>query len=258
MKFSIITITYNSERYLRETIQSVLSQDYPDREYILVDGGSTDGTLDIIREYAAIDSRIRWISEPDGGIADAMNKGAALATGDLVAHLHSDDYYPDPGVLAAVAGAFARCPDAIWATGGVYLVDAAGKSLDEVKVRRYSYRKLVRGNCILHPATFIRRSAFERVGGFDVAWKYAMDYDLWLRLGELGDPVTIDKPLASFRVHHGGLSSNEADEAFAEELTIRRRLMAGQPLRYFMHYLYFLAKRMRQRHVARRMLRQGR
>ena len=94
MKISIITITLNSRKYLDKSISSVLSQDHQNLEYIFVDGGSTDGTLEIIKKYAEKDQRIRWISEPDRGIADAMNKGVALATGDIIAHLHSDDSYP--------------------------------------------------------------------------------------------------------------------------------------------------------------------
>jgi glycosyltransferase involved in cell wall biosynthesis len=162
MKFSIITITMNSRKYLDETIASVLSQEYRNFEYIIVDGGSSDGTLDTIKESARKDDRIRWVSEPDRGIADAMNKGVLLATGDVLAHLHSDDRYVDASVLSRVATEFARHPEALWLTGGEYIVDDAGKSLREIRVRNYSYRKLIRSNFILHAATFIRRTAFLR------------------------------------------------------------------------------------------------
>lgn len=255
MKLSIITITYNSERYLTETIASIRSQDYPDYEHIIVDGGSTDGTLDIIRKYAANDSRIRWISEPDQGISDAMNKGVVLATGEVIAHLHSDDYYPAPDVLSVVAGEFCRNPDAVWLTGGASLVGRHGRPLREIHVRRYSYPKLVRSNFILHPATFVQRSAFTMAGGFSKSLKYAMDYDLWLRLAKFGPPVTINRTLACFRVHQNGLSSGEADQAFREEWSIRRRLLAGRPLGCLCHYLYFLVKRVRNRLVAQHLLR---
>ncbi len=114
MNFSIITVTFNSKRYLEETIRSVLTQAFVDLEYILVDGGSTDGTLDIIRDHAAKDRRIRWISEPDEGIADAFNKGIALASGEIVGIINSDDTYA-PGALRAVADACAAHPD--WGTG---------------------------------------------------------------------------------------------------------------------------------------------
>jgi glycosyltransferase involved in cell wall biosynthesis len=243
LKLSIITITRNSERYLRETIESVISQDYPDFEYIFVDGGSTDGTLDIIRGYGATDRRIRWISEPDEGISDAMNKGIRLARGEAVAHIHSDDFYAGSEVFSSVAAAFRENPGAIWLTGGEYVVDERGVRLREIRARRYGYRKLVRCNFILHPATFVRMEGFRRAGMFDLRRKYAMDYDLWLRLGLLGAPVRVDRPLACFRLHGGSLSSLESRLAFDEALAIRRELMKGEPLRFFFHYLYYLLKR---------------
>lgn len=256
MRFSIITITMNSREYLDETISSVLSQDYHNLEYIIVDGGSTDGTLDTIKEWALKDARIRWISEPDRGIADAMNKGVLLATGDVIAHLHSDDRYADASVLSRVATEFAGHPEALWLTGGEYIVDDAGKSLREIRVRNYSYRKLIRSNFILHAATFIRRTAFLEAGSFAINRKYAMDYDLWLRLGAMGTPITVDKSLACFRFHGGSLSTAETEKAFAEELAIRKDFLCGQPVRFFFHYLYYLIKKRRNRMFVQRLLRQ--
>ena len=257
MKFSIITITMNSRGYLNETISSVLSQEYRNLEYIIVDGGSTDGTLDTIKECARKDDRIRWVSEPDQGIADAMNKGVLLATGDVIAHLHSDDRYADASVLSRVAMEFARHPEALWLTGGEYVIDQQGRIIQEIKVRRYSYRKLVRCNFILHPATFIRREGFRRAGLFNTHRKYAMDYDLWLRLGTFGKPVLVDALLACFRLHGGSLSSNEAEKAFDEALEVRKELMKGQPARYFFHYLYYHIKRGRNRNSVLRTLPKG-
>jgi glycosyltransferase involved in cell wall biosynthesis len=253
MKFSIVTVTLNSSRYLDETIRSVLSQDYPDFEYIIIDGGSTDGTLDIIMGHAAMDSRVRWISEPDGGISDAMNKGIRLATGDVIAHIHSDDYYAGSDVFSCVAAAFGKNPKALWLTGGEYVVDKQGEILQEIKVRRYSYRKLVRCNFILHPATFVRSDGLRRAGLFDTGRRYAMDYDLWLRLGALGAPVAVDRPLACFRLHEGSVSTAQTERAFAEALEIRRELMKGKPVRFFFHYLYYMLKRGRNSRLTRRL-----
>ncbi len=256
MKFSIITISLNSRKYIVETISSVLSQDHQDLEYIFVDGGSTDGTLEIIKNYAEKDQRIRWISEPDRGIADAMNKGVALATGDIIAHLHSDDLYPTPGVLSTVAHEFSSRPDALWLTGGEQIVNDTGKILREIRVRNYSYRKLIRSNFILHAATFIRRTAFHEAGGFAVGRRYAMDYDLWLRLGALGAPICVDKSLACFRFHGESLSTAETEKAFAEELAIRKDFLCGQPVRFFFHYLYYMVKKRRNRMFVQRLLNQ--
>ncbi|MRR06374.1 MAG: glycosyltransferase [Deltaproteobacteria bacterium] len=254
MKISIITITLNSRKYLEETITSVLSQDHQNLEYIFVDGGSTDGTLEIIKKYAENDPRIRWSSESDRGISDAMNKGVAMATGDVIAHLHSDDSYPDTGILSFVADQFSSRPDALWLTGGEQIVDDTGKILREIPVRNYSYRKLIRSNFILHAATFVRRTAFLEAGSFSVSRKYAMDYDLWLRLGALGAPITVDKILACFRFHGGSLSTAETEKAFAEELAIRKDFFCGRPIRFFFHYLYYLVKKKRNRMFVQRLL----
>jgi len=258
LKLSIITITRNSERYLRETIESVISQDYQDIEYIIIDGESTDGTLDIIKGYAAMDGRIRWISEPDRGISDAMNKGIRLAAGDVVAHIHSDDYYAGNDVFSSVATAFRVHPEALWLTGGEYVVDERGVILREIRVRRYGYRKLIRCNFILHPATFVRSEGFRRAGLFDVDRSYAMDYDLWLRLGALGAPIAVDRPLACFRLHEGSVSSAQTERAFDEALEIRRELMKEEPLSFFFHYLYYLMKRGRNSNSTRHLRRGGR
>jgi len=247
MKFSIITITFNSKKFLEQTIHSVISQDYSNLEYIIIDAGSTDGTLDIITKYASEDHRIKFVSEPDKGISDAMNKGIRLASGDVIAHLHSDDFYPDSSVLSAVKAVFDSA-DPFWVTGGMYFVDEAGEIIDEIKVRDYDYEVLVRGNIILHPSTFIASRAFAKTGMFNISLKYAMDYDLWLRLGALGNPVTIDRPISCFRVHTGSLSTIEAELASKEEWLIRKRFLGSDYLRIFYHYCRYL----RSRHASAR------
>jgi glycosyltransferase involved in cell wall biosynthesis len=221
MKITVITICLNSEKFIEQAIRSVISQEYPNIEYIIVDGGSVDGTVEIIRRYAAIDSRIKWVSESDYGISDAMNKGARMASGEFIAHLHSDEYYLDSRVLADVSSCISSVPEVAWLTSGFHFVDDSGRFVREIKVRRYSYRRLIRGNIILHPATFIRRNTFNEVGGFDLSLKYCMDYDLWLRLGAISDPITLKKPLAAFRVHSGSRSIAGAGLAYAEEFRVR-------------------------------------
>lgn len=223
MKISVVTITFNSREFLEETIESVLGQWYPDLEYILVDGGSTDGTLDVIRRHASMNPCIRWISEPDQGIADAMNKGIRMATGDVVAHLHADDAYLD-GTLAEVAHAFAANPSARWATGRIRCVGESGERLYDTELKQsYRLADILYANIISHPATFVRRPVFDEVGMFDPAIRYSMDYDLWLRMAALEPPLLINRVLASFRVHPNSLSSANILAAMAEEHAIRRR-----------------------------------
>src|SRR6266567_1250982 len=152
MKLSLITVTFNSERYLAETMESVLSEDYPDLEYILVDGGSTDGTLEIIGAHAEKDTRVRWISEPDEGIADAFNKGLALATGEVIGILNSDDTYA-PGALQAVADAMAAHPECDVFHGDMlrFQGDQPLFLLKPSDVERHIWHEMP----LNHPATFV-------------------------------------------------------------------------------------------------------
>ena len=224
MKFSIVTVCYNASSFIAETIESVLSQDYDDFEYLIVDGDSSDNTVEIIKRYA-VDPRLAWQTAPDRGISDAMNKGVSLASGDIVAHLNADDYYADKSVLTRVAAAFRENPEPSWVSAGFTFVAADGAHIRPVRARRYSYRRLVRGNILLHPATFISRKLFQQVGGFDVSLRYCMDYDLFLRLGAVAPPVILDDLLACFRVHGDSRTITQSDSAYAEEFLVRSRLL---------------------------------
>jgi glycosyltransferase involved in cell wall biosynthesis len=243
VKISVITICYNSARHIARTITSVLEQTYPDLEYLIVDGGSSDGTIEIIKSHASRDPRIRWVSEPDDGISDAMNKGVLMATGEVIGHLHSDEFYLDPAVLSQVALAFATRPEAVWATGGFRFVDDGGRFLREIAVRRYSYRRLMHSNIVLHSATFVRRAAFLEAGGFDLGLNYCMDYHLWLRLGALGDPVRIERPLSGFCVHAGSRSTAESGATYAEEYQVRLAFLRERSRWLLPYRLEYLVKK---------------
>ena len=224
MKFSIITITFNSRQHLAETIESVLLQDQTDFEYVIVDGGSTDGTLEIIREYAAADPRIRWISEPDDGIADAFNKGLRMARGEIVGILNSDDYYLT-WALASVAEASRTHPDCDIFHGDMLRLDGetALFRLVPAVVERSIWHEMP----LNHPATFVTRRAYERVGGFDATIRIAMDYDMMLRLYKSGCRFYhIPHPLAAMR--YGGASDNKHLVGLREVRTIAIR--EGYPL----------------------------
>ena len=182
MKISIITITYNSEKTVEDTIRSVVDQDFPDIEYIIVDGRSTDRTVDIINRYAArID---KFVSEKDKGLYDALNKGIALATGEVVGMLHSDDVYADNNVISRVAQAFAKDPstDAVYAD--LVFVDRndTSKVLRTWKAGEYEKDAFVKGGMPPHPTFFLKRSAYERHGGFNLDLKLSADYELMLRM----------------------------------------------------------------------------
>jgi len=243
LTFSIITCTWNSAAYLGESIASVLAQDHPNIEYIFVDGGSTDGTLEQIR---ALQRPYQLIENVRGGVSRAMNEGMRAARGDVIAYLHSDDYYLHPQVLSTVAGHL-ETSGRSWLFGRTRTI-IDGQLLSENYVApRYTYGKLLKGNFIPHPATFVRRDLMQRAGGFDASLKYAMDYDLWLRIGRLAEPVQLDEPLTAFREHEGSLSSAKGSRlaAMAEDMQVRLGYAGRNPIERLEHYARYVVRRQR-------------
>jgi len=183
VKLSVVTVCFNSAETLEGTIRSVLGQDYGDVEYIVVDGGSTDGTLDVLAEY---DGRIaEWISEPDRGIYDAMNKGIQRATGEIVGFLNADDAYADERVLSDVAGAMAVAGcDAVYGDL-VYVSPKDGHRVVRYwQTGLYKPKSFYSGWVPPHPTFFCRKSLFDKFGGFDPSYEIAGDFELMLRLIE--------------------------------------------------------------------------
>ena len=210
MKITIITATYNSGKTVRDTIESVLRQTYTDYEYIIKDGGSKDNTLEIVKEYAhKFGERLKIISEPDGGIYDAMNKGLEAATGDVIGILNSDDFYTSDDVLQTIADAFEKDDslDAVYAD--IHFV----KDADLTNcVRYYSSahfkRKYMRfGFMPAHPSFYCRRECYEKYGFFDTSFKIAADFENLLRLIYKGEINTkyIKKDFVTMRT--GGAST---------------------------------------------------
>lgn len=241
LTFSVITCTWNSEQYLRESIASVLSQTYQDIEYIFVDGGSTDGTLDIIR---SLPRPYKLIENIRGGVSRAMNEGIHAATGDVIAHLHSDDYYLNANVLADVAHHF-ETSQRKWLFGRTMsLID--GKLVAEGYLApRFSYAQLLKGNFIPHPSTFVQRELMLRAGCFDTKLKYAMDYDLWLKLARMSAPLQLDDAYTAFREHEGSLSTRNRLAAMEEDFRVRLSHAGIDPLSKLMHYARYFVRRQR-------------
>lgn len=178
MKFSIITAVYNSKDTIERCLNSVVSQAGAEIEHIVVDGGSTDGTLDILNRYK--DKIAVLVSGKDGGIYFALNKGLSLATGDVVGFLHADDYYPGHYVLAHLSAVFARTNvQAVY--GDLSYVRCDGELLRYWKAGEYSLESLRKGWMPPHPAFFARTDLYRRLGDFDTAYRIAADYDLMLR-----------------------------------------------------------------------------
>lgn len=212
-KISIVTPSFNQADFLEQTIKSVLNQNYPDLEYRILDGGSTDGSLDVIRSY---ESRLSgWSSGPDKGQADAIARGLAQSTGDILAYINSDDLYL-PGAFDAIAKAFAEYPDADLIYGDIVFIGPAGEPLAIDVLPEFNYEDLRRVCIIPQQAAFWKRSAYEAAGGINPDFKFALDYDLFLRLASNGKVVHIPKLLAAFR-RHGEAKTTRWREQWAEE-----------------------------------------
>jgi glycosyltransferase involved in cell wall biosynthesis len=239
--FSIITCTWNSMPYLNESIASVLAQDCQDFEYIFVDGGSTDGTLDCIRK---VPRPYRLLENVTGGISRAMNAGMQAATGRIIAHLHSDDYYVRPDVLSVV-DQHLRLTGKKWLFGRSMPIKKGVLQMENYRAPEYSYGNLLRTNFIPHPATFVERDLMRRAGEFNTALKYAMDYELWLRLGRIADPAQLNVPLAAMREHEGSLSTRNQLAAMDEAFRIRLRFAGPNLAARGLHYLRYAVRRQR-------------
>jgi glycosyltransferase involved in cell wall biosynthesis len=208
VRISIITVCLNSAATIRHTLESMGAQDHPEREYIVVDGGSTDGTLDIIRGSA---TRIdKLITGPDRGIYDALNRGLAAATGDVIGILHADDVYESTDVLSGVARAFASSPQADMLFGDVVFVSPqdTNRVLRYYSSRRFRAWKLRLGWMPPHPGTFIRRAACERIGPYALDLKIAADYEMFVKalLVKRMSFARLDRVLVRMRA--GGLSTS--------------------------------------------------
>jgi GT2 family glycosyltransferase len=241
-RVSIVTPSYNQAQYLVENLASVAGQAGAfEVEHIVVDGGSTDGSVAILQAYEEVlretadaspnrGVRLLWSSEPDRGQSHAINKGLGLATGDVVAYLNSDDALL-PGALATVVAAFRERPAANWLYGWCRAVDQDGrptgrsvKTYKQVLGWRFGPRRLVVANYIPQPATFWRRSALARVGLFDESLDYTMDFDYWLRLTALlGPALPVHRDLAIFRWHAESKSTRKRADMFAEGHTVAAR-----------------------------------
>jgi glycosyltransferase involved in cell wall biosynthesis len=219
---SIVTPSFNQARYLEATIRSVLEQDYPAIEYIIVDGGSHDGSVEIIQRNAG---RLAWwVSEPDKGQTDAINKGFSQAKGEILAWLNSDDTY-EPGALAAAAGFLAEHPG----TGLVYantnFIDENGRKIGRFPAAQTDYRRLRQGYVhIPQQAAFFRADLWRQVGPLDPDFYFAMDYDLWVRLAKLAPLAYLPgQTWANFRLHQSGKTIAADDRCWPEMLKVHYR-----------------------------------
>ncbi len=221
---SIITPSFNQAAYLEQTIRSVIGQDYPHLEYLVVDGGSSDGSVGIIERCA--DKLAWWVSEKDSGQAEAINKGLRRAKGGIVAWLNSDDVY-QPGAIAKAVAAFERNPDAGLVYGDLLSINSDGQPFNLQTFQSFTLNDLMAFNIIGQPTVFMRREVLEQAGTLDLSYHFLLDHHLWIRMASLAPLVYIPETLAAARFHAEAKNVARA-ASFGEEAFRLVRWMEGR------------------------------
>jgi hypothetical protein len=218
---TIISPCFNQGRFVRQTIDSVLTQDYPNIEYWVIDGQSTDETVDILKEY---DGRLQWISEPDRGQSHAINKGLPRAHGEIIGWLNSDDTYV-PGAISAVVRAFVEHPDVMLIYGEGNLMTESGRILGRFPYTQpFDLWKLAKGiDYIQQPSCFFRKEAIEAVHGVDETLNWCMDWDLWIRIASRYRVMYVAECLSNARIHVGTKTSRGGITRLREILAMLKR-----------------------------------
>jgi len=222
---SVITPSLNQGQFLRQTLKSVLDQNYPQLECLVVDGGSSDGSIEIIREHAS--QLAWWVSEPDSGQADAINKGMGHARGEIVAWLNSDDFYL-PGAVGEAVRFLDAHPEASFVYGNMQAVDADGRVINMLSYPEVTLQDLLCFAIIGQPAVFLRRRALDAVGGLDSRFHLLFDHQLWIRLAAAGAPVHANATWAAARYHPAAKNIAQARLFGAEAFQILQ-WASGQP-----------------------------
>jgi glycosyltransferase involved in cell wall biosynthesis len=210
---TIVTPSFNQAKFLEKTLRSVIEQDYPDIEYLVVDGGSTDGSVEIIQKYA---KRIHWwVSEKDNGQADGINKGLRRAKGEIVAWLNSDDFY-QPGAISNAVRALRENPDAGFVYGNLQVVNPAGETTNVLTYGDWKLKGLMEFKIIGQPAVFMRREVLEKAGYLDVSFHFLLDHHLWLRMAMIAQPRYVAQLWAGEHYHAGSKNAAQAAKFGAE------------------------------------------
>jgi glycosyltransferase involved in cell wall biosynthesis len=242
-RMTIVTCSFNQARFLEKTILSVLNQNYPELEHIIIDGGSTDNSVDIIKKYA--DRLAYWVSEKDRGQTHALIKGLSRATGEIQGWLCSDDLL-EPGALQEVAKFFATHPKARWVYGDACWIDAEDRFIKwKREIPFCPFIWLYDHNYIPQPATFWRRDLYEEVGGLDESFKLAMDTDLFWRFSRVAHPCHVRKLWARMRSYPEQRNKTLRAESDAEDMRIRAKYLGRTPTAFELASKFVIAKSLR-------------
>jgi len=221
MLISIVTPSYNQAHYIEKTIQSVLSQEYPHIEHLIVDGGSTDSTIDVIKKY---EDKLAWsVSEKDKGQTDAINKGFSRATGDVLAWINSDDTY-EPGAISAAVKYLREHPKVGMVYGDCNYINESGQVIGKFNSAQTNYRRLRQGYTRIPQQTmFFRAGLWKQVGPLDPSFYFAMDYDLWTRISARAEIKYVPQTWANFRLHTSGKTILADDRCWPEMIRVHYR-----------------------------------
>lgn len=223
-KISIVTVSYNQADFIEANIKSVIEQNYPNVEHIIIDAGSTDGTLEILKKY---DKFLNWTSEPDNGQSDGLNKGFKKASGEIIGWINSDDNLT-PGSLHKIADFFQKNPDEIAVIGDQAIIDEEGNSLRVIKSRAYDFDYLLNhAKGITQNSTFFKRDVFDKIGYLNESLHYAMDTDLFIRIASIKELPYIPEILAEFRMQPNAKTAEGSHKFAMELLKIRKKYGAN-------------------------------
>lgn len=242
-RISIVIPSYNKKKYIGHTLQSIVYQNYPNLEVIIQDGGSTDGTLAIIKTFAKRYPDIfQWVSKKDKGQLDAINKGFNKASGDILAFINADDIY-QPQAFKVVSDTFVKQPNLLWLAGRGKVINNKGIEIarlitifKNILLSHATYSKLLITNFLNQPSVFITRRAYLKYGPFVGTGKFVMEYDLWLKLGKLQMPVNIDTTLSSFRMSKGNITSNDFKDLLSNDYRVVKKY-TNNPFILFLHMI---------------------
>lgn len=239
-KISIVTPSFNQAAFIEEALWSVKRQDYPNVEHIVMDGASTDGSVEILRRYSAQPGweHLQWTSEPDRGQTHAINKGFARATGDILAYLCSDDVYA-PRAFNFVSEFFSRNPEVELIYGECWFLDEAGAVVRRKRPESFSRTLLLRKNCIWQPTVFFRRKVWEAIGPFNEKLNFAMDYEYWLRVASMARIQSVNRHLACYRWQQDSKTVSRERDQLIEAYAVARQFGGGGLVSWYLHHLYW-------------------
>ncbi|MBI3800478.1 MAG: glycosyltransferase, partial [Deltaproteobacteria bacterium] len=242
---SIVTPSYHQGRYIADTIGSVLNQDYPNLEYLVMDGGSTDGTVEILRQYG---DRLVWLSEKDRGQADAINKGLRMARGEILGWLNSDDTY-EPGAISKIVQYFRTHPDVALVYGEGHHIDAQGHYLERYPTEPFDRQRLQETCFICQPTVFFRAEVFRALGPLDADLLYCLDYEYWLRVAKRFRIGFLAEHLANSRLHGDTKTLARRVQVHEEILRVVKHHCGRVPTPWIATYAYFYLMEKLQPHL---------